>query len=102
MDSSRSCLEFIVVTADWIIIEQESHFRFAKQKQILETFLILFRSWASSQTFQSNTDMNVGQQKHSRFLVVDYKADEISVVWRSVAFPGQFYSIALGIVGLES
>lgn len=46
--------------------------------------------------------MNVGQQKHSRFLVVDYKADEISVVWRSVAFPGQFYSIALGIVGLES
>lgn len=45
--------------------------------------------------------MNVGQQKHSRFLVVDYEADEISVVWRSVAFPGKFYSIALGIVGLE-
>lgn len=45
--------------------------------------------------------MNIRQQKHSRFLVVDYKADEISVVWRSVAFPGKFYSSALGIVGPE-
>lgn len=45
--------------------------------------------------------MIAGQQKHSRFLVVDYKADEVSVVRRSVALPGELYSSAVCVVVLE-
>lgn len=38
MDSSGSCLDFTILTADWIIMEQDLNLWFAKQEQILELF----------------------------------------------------------------
>lgn len=45
--------------------------------------------------------MTGGTLKYVRLLVVDDKADEVSIVWRPVALPGQFDSRTAGAVGFK-
>lgn len=42
-----------------------------------------------------------GGHSYVRLLVVDDKADEVSVVWRPVALPGQFDPRTAGAVGFK-
>lgn len=45
--------------------------------------------------------MEKQKQKNLRFLVVDDKADEVSIVARTVALPGKFDPCAARAVGLK-